>query len=108
MPVPAKHVEGDYDGDGVSDPAVYDDSTGDWFILKQVGDGRVLSWYQDWGFPGAVAVPGDYNGNLRNDLAVYCPESGEWWIRTLEGEELNWAMDWGYPSAVPVCPALRQ
>ena len=47
-------MPGDYDGDGVSDLAVYDPATGRWYIRTLAG--KVLAWGSYWGAPGLQAV----------------------------------------------------
>lgn len=47
-------VGGDYDGDGKSDMAVFDNLTGNWFIMSL--DGRLLLWARAWGWSGAAPV----------------------------------------------------
>ena len=49
-------VSGDYDGDGVTDLAVFDSKTGQWFIADTLG--QAILWGGAWGFPGAVPVGG--------------------------------------------------
>jgi hypothetical protein len=67
VPVPA-----DYDGDGVTDRAVWRPSTGAWFV-----EGQATAY---WGLATDIAVPGDYTGDGVVDRAVYRPSTGGWHI----------------------------
>ncbi|MBI3987028.1 MAG: VCBS repeat-containing protein [Lentisphaerae bacterium] len=96
----AQPVPGDYDGDGVSDIAVFDQNTGAWSI-RTLG-GSVEAWGVSWGWSGAEPVSGDYDGDGLDDLAVFDSNTGYWYIRTVSGTILVWALPWGWPGAVPV------
>ena len=93
----------DFTGDGISDLAVYQESSGQWFILG--GDGALLAWGLPWGGPGYTPVRGDYNGDGLSDLAVYHEAGGCWFGRTCPPAAdslLFWAMPWGGPGFAPV------
>src|SRR5262249_47980524 len=76
-------VIGDYDGDGLTDMAVWSASDGGWAIhSSRTWDqgltapprggptpGRSLPTYL-WGIPGDIPVPGDYDGDGKFDLAT--------------------------------------
>ncbi|HPG00579.1 MAG TPA: MBG domain-containing protein, partial [Kiritimatiellia bacterium] len=92
----------DYDGDQISDLAVYDAAvTASWYIRKVTGD--VLCWAEYIGpYPPPLALPGDYNGDGVADLAVYSEEFSQWSARTLSGEVLMFRTNWGIAGGVPV------
>lgn len=94
-------VCGDFDGDGVGDPAMYDENNGAWYIISM--SGQVLAWADIWGGPGFIPVSGDYDGDGQSDLAVYNPLSGEWYV--IDAGQLRiicWATRWGGEDFVPV------
>jgi subtilisin-like proprotein convertase family protein len=62
----------DFNGDGVSDRALYRPTTGDWFVDSQDP--------VQFGMPGDVPVPGDYDGDGKADRAVYRPSTGFWYV----------------------------
>ena len=99
-------VSGDYDGDGESDLALFNDDLGTWYIKTL--DNTVITNGVSWGFPGCVAAPGDYNGSSdpnvarTNDLSVFNASTGKWYIKELDGTILGWDIDWGFPGCVPV------
>jgi hypothetical protein len=66
IPVPA-----DYDGDGITDAAVWRPSTGEWFVLLSASGG--VSQVTQWGASTDVPLPGDYDGDGETDFAVYRP-----------------------------------
>jgi subtilisin family serine protease len=70
-------VPGDYNGDGVSEIAVFRGSEGAWYISQ--GSAQSFSRVQ-WGMNGDVPVPADYDGDGRTDIAVWRPASGTWYI----------------------------
>ena len=81
-------VPGDYNGDSMTDFAVFDTATGTWDVRGQFsfvfGDGT------------DTPVPGDYDGDGTTDIAVYRPSTGTW-------DVLNqFTIVFGDPGDVPV------
>ncbi|CAN5873419.1 hypothetical protein BH23PLA1_BH23PLA1_14030 [soil metagenome] len=76
-------VPGDYDGDGITDLAVFRPSTAEWFLLRSsAGPLHMTFGLADEDIP----VPGDYDGDGITDLAVFRPSTAEWFLlRTNEG-----------------------
>ena len=72
-------VPGDYDGDGVTDLAVFRPANGVWYILTS-SSGFTTSVEYQWGLNGDVPVPGEYDGDTKTDLAVFRPANGTWYI----------------------------
>ena len=90
----------DYDGDGASDPAVFDTQAGTWYARG--AGGAAILWAAAWGWPGAIPVPGDYDADFIGDMAVFDDKTGNWFIRTAAGATLAWSVPWGWPGAIPV------
>ena len=95
-------MPGDYDGDGKADLAVYQQSTGHWFMdWSAVGFETHLAF----GGSGFVAVPGDYDGDGRTDTAVYESATGHWFIaQSTAGFRIH--PSFGGPGFVPVLPQV--
>jgi len=72
---------GDFDGDGVADPAVFDRITGTWRIVP-LHEPAITTAF---GEPGDIPVPADYDGDGVADLAVFRPASGDFVISSLSG-----------------------
>ena len=85
---PGTDALGDYDGDGMSDPAVFRPSTQTWDVRGK--------FVVQFGQPGDLPVPGDYNGDGSTDVAVYRPSTGEWLVRNQSTKQL------GAPGDIPV------
>ena len=68
----------DYDGDGISDLAVYDASRGTWSV--RTTDGRVLGENVSFGGTDCIPTVGDYDGDAKADPAVYAEASGKWQV----------------------------
>lgn len=67
---------GDCDGDGLMDPTVYCEATGEWRALLVCTDYEPVSLY--WGGPGWTAIQSDYDGDEKADFLTYHRTSGEW------------------------------
>jgi subtilisin family serine protease len=70
---PMRTFPGDYNGDGITDIAVWRPAEGNWYL-------RDIATTQ-WGTAGDVPVPGDYNGDGITDIAVWRPAEGNWYLR---------------------------
>jgi uncharacterized cupin superfamily protein len=68
----------DFDGDGMSDLAVWRPSDGVWHVSRS-GDGGYNSLQFGGGVFGDVVVPGNYDGDKQIDYAVY--RGGQWYIK---------------------------
>ena len=70
-------LNGDFDGDGRQDAAVFRQTEGVWYI-RQSGDGQLRAVV--WGLASDRAVPADYDGDGRTDIAVLRPSNNVWYI----------------------------
>ena len=72
------YADGDFDGDGKVDIAVFRPSEGKWYIRNSTTAGLVS--YQ-WGQSGDAPVAGDYDGDGKADVAVFRPSGSIWYVR---------------------------
>ena len=72
-------TDGDFDGDGKTEIALYRPATGVWYILKSSTNFTCYDAYP-FGVSTDVPVSGDYDGDGKNDIAVYRPATGVWYI----------------------------
>ena len=100
-------VSSDYDGDGVTDLAVWRPSTGVWFILLS-SSGFANAQVVQWGLTGDVPIVGDYDGDGKADLAVYRPVNGFWFIlSSVSGYTTESASTVGFARRPPRSGRLR-
>ena len=73
-------VAGDFDGDRLADPCVYQESTGNWSVKLSAG-GYGLVELDGFGGEGWKATPGDYDGDRKADPAIYQESTGNWRVK---------------------------
>jgi len=76
---PIQPIWDDFDGDGKTDFAVFNDSLGAW-IAWLSGSGYAAAGITGLGVRGTRAVSRDYDGDGRTDPAVYHDVSGAWQV----------------------------
>ena len=92
IPVPC-----DYDGDSITDYAIFRPSTGTWWNIDSHSG---QNWYYGWGLQGDIPVPGDYDADGVCDFAVYRPSNGTWYV-TNSSTWTYWTRQWGLAGDVP-------
>ncbi len=90
----------DYDGDTLTDYAVWRPSTGEWIIDQSFNNTRRT---QQWGGGsfGDVPVPGDYDGDNKSDLAVFRAPAGVWYLLK-SSDNTSFGIQWGLSGDKPV------
>lgn len=79
--------QGDFDGDGKADLAVFQGSNSQW--LAQLSAGGALN--RRFGSPrwGTLPIPADYDGDGKLDLAVFRPADARWMVSLSGGGSIN-------------------
>ena len=92
-------VDGDFDGDGCADIAVFDPPGGNWYVQSSAVGNPPQA--EQWGWSEVIPVPADYDGDGISDMAVYHPEGGMWYIlQSSNGVRRD--VQWGWKDAAPV------
>jgi hypothetical protein len=92
----------DYDGDAMSDLAVFTPSTGLWAVLQSSSNYK-NSFTLTLGTSADVPVPGDYDGDGKADIAVFTPSTGKWTVaKSSSSYTSNMSTTWGVTGDIPV------
>jgi hypothetical protein len=77
----------DFNGDAVSDIAVWNGNSGVWKYWTSFFNGSIT-----WGGAsfGDKPVPGDYDGDGKTDAAVFREPTGDWWILRSSDGTFTW------------------
>ncbi|HEV8119422.1 MAG TPA: VCBS repeat-containing protein, partial [Candidatus Polarisedimenticolia bacterium] len=80
-------VAGDFTGDGRSDIAQFDSSTGQWWVRVSAGSSFTSSVWATWnnGVTWGPVLAGDFNGDGKADIAGFDANSGQWWVGLSNG-----------------------
>lgn len=73
----------DYDGDTLTDIAIWRPSVGEWWVLNSSTNETYAAAF---GTMWDRIVPGDYTGDGRTDLAFFRPTNGSWYILRSENQ----------------------
>jgi len=96
-------VPGDYNGDGISDPAIWRGSAGVWIIPLS----PAFNTYQffSWNITGDTPVGADVDGDGQTDIGYWRPSTGVWGF-LLSTEDYSYAsplfFNWGQTGDIPV------
>jgi SpoIID/LytB domain protein len=85
-PVDVEWLEGDFTGDGKTDLALLDVSSGTWRVARSTGSAFVLEfWNRTPGGSGWENLVADVDGDGRDDIVSYHEPTGEWWVSRSTG-----------------------
>jgi hypothetical protein len=90
----------DYDGDGKTDAAVYEESTDNWLLLGSLSGFFIPA--ANFGGAGFIPVPGDYDGDRKTDPAVYEESTGNWFVAGSLAGFFSPALNFGGAEFTPV------
>lgn len=101
-------VTGDYDGDGVTDLAVWRPTAGVWIIRNSQTSVITEEWFED--LDDALPLAADFDGDGRDDFALYSPEPSLFTVRNA-ATKINWyrtfSIDSGFtPVGLPAAMAF--
>jgi hypothetical protein len=91
-------IGGDYNGDGITEFALFRGSSNNYFILNTASG---LYDTYNYGQAGDIAVPADYDGDGMTDRAVWRPSNGTWYIVNSSTGTMT-TTQWGTAGDIPV------
>jgi hypothetical protein len=90
-------VPGDYDGDGVTDTAVFRQPTGTWYVNASSEGAMDFQFGEN----GDKPVPADFDGDFKTDFAVFRAATNDWFV-WLSGAQRLFTVKFGANGDKPV------
>jgi subtilisin-like proprotein convertase family protein len=94
-----RFTSGDFDGDGLTDVAVFRESDHNWYYRDSRSYANHV--YPAFGDTDDILVPADYDGDHKTDFAVFRPSQGRWYIVQSTNSTLR-QVAWGTNGDSPV------
>src|ERR1041384_276152 len=88
---------GDYDGDGLTDYAVFRPTENNWLIKTQKEEIKVVNW----GLNTDILVPADFDGDRKTDFAIFRPSIVAWSYKVSLSPSSSTIVYHGVPTDVP-------
>jgi predicted outer membrane repeat protein len=96
-------VVGDFNGDRISDPAIWRGNTGVWIIA--LAPGFSTHQFYSWGQTGDTPIAADVDNDGRTDIGYWRPSTGVWGF-LLSTQTYSyakaWFVNWGTSGDIPV------
>lgn len=95
-------VQGDFDGDGIIDPATINIKTGEWYIRSSITKQNGVNgipWGWKWGgwVPWLEIISADFDGDKKTDRAVVNRNDNTWYVISSSTGSLGVpGMPWGW------------
>lgn len=94
-------LNNDFDGDNITDYALYDYANGKWYIWSSLNN-SALAWGAAFGSYGFWPVPGDYDGGGKADAMIYSRADAVWYWVNPETMGLRSVTGFGGLTHIPV------
>ncbi len=87
----APKLAGDFDGNGVTDLALFDAPTGTWKVstAQDCNVAPSAVWKTNFGYTDTVPLVGDQNGDGRADIWTFKSSNGLWAVQRSDGTSFN-------------------
>ena len=100
----ATAVPADYDGDGITDPALYFAASGEWWIWESGDSGSVRK--EKFGVSGALPLAADFDGDGKANVACYTSAAKVPELAYLDADGETAGQTFGAKGALPVVAKL--